>query len=152
MYKVSDGRLVQHFPPESEVATALAELKKMNSLEDYGSQKNMLEKVHAEEKKDLFVATFNLYKNPETGRITSHATWSKDVPTLLPKTELVTLFQAGATADEHKTVLMRWEDMWQMAGHMLQEVEGYPLRYLTLDFPDDEALASALVAESMAPQ
>jgi hypothetical protein len=152
MYKISDGLIVQYVPQHAEVVALLDQLKKMHLLDEYGSQKNMLEKIHENEEEEIFVATFNLYKNDATGRITSHATWSKDVKTLLPKTDLITLFQAGKTEADHKMFLVTWEDLWKVAGHSLEEVEGYPVRYLAADFPEDDVLASVPTAPSMAPQ
>lgn len=49
----------------------------------------------------------------------------------------------GEAAGDHKIKLMAWNDVVAMAGSLMQEVEGYPVRYLVKDFPVAEILELA---------
>jgi hypothetical protein len=143
MYKFKNGSVNQYSPEDTVLQEALAELKKTSLADDYASQKNLLEKVHVARQEDVFVATYVLTKNNETGRITSHCSWSKGVISLLPKTELIAMVALGETEGDHKIKLMAWNDVIKIAGDLMKEVEGYPVRYLVKDFPATEILELA---------
>src|SRR5262249_34088950 len=55
----------------------------MNDI--YNSHKELLDALHAEEEKDIFVASYMAMENKDTGEIMSCATWSDGVHTLLPR-------------------------------------------------------------------
>lgn len=143
MYKFRHGKAIQHVPEDKALTEALAELTKTSLAEDYASQKNLLEKAHVARGEDIFVATYVLMKNDETERLISHCSWSKGVVSLLPKTDLVAMVTLDEAAGDHKIKLMAWNDVVAMAGSLMQEVEGYPVRYLVKDFPVAEILELA---------
>lgn len=101
---------------------------------DYENQKPQLEQVHGDDK---FVASFLAMKK-DSGDLFSYSTWSKGVPTLLPKTQYVMFVDP----DENRVVAKgSWEVVHRIVGHLMRETDDYPLRYFVDDFPNEEQLA-----------
>jgi hypothetical protein len=63
--------------------------------------------------------------------------WTKDVITLLPKTDLVHFFDA----EKKKMVaIAEWDRVVEIVGDLMLEQGMYPERYLVQDFPTGEQL------------
>ncbi|MFZ6721642.1 hypothetical protein [Undibacterium sp. Ji49W] len=146
MYKIKNGQVVSYTPEDTDVAASLKSLQTYYLAEDYGSQKDLLEALYEKNKADVFVATFTVFKNKQTGLLTSLCTWTQSVVTLLPKTDLVALLIPGESESEHRTKIITWDAAMSIAADLMQEVEGYPARYLVKNFPTAEQLNS--VAET----
>ncbi|MFC1597100.1 hypothetical protein ACFL5Q_04060 [Planctomycetota bacterium] len=101
---------------------------------DYEEQKTELEELHGE---SVFVATFAAAQKDD--RLVSFSTWSKGVPTLLPKTQRV-----GLVDPERKDVVASgpWEHVQSVVGHLMKQTDDYPARYLVEEFPTDDQLAA----------
>lgn len=88
----------------------------------------------------MFVASYLLYElTDQNGKTVSISTWTKDVPTLLPKSDRIVLvdpFEGGEPTV--KTVL--WSELESQLGDLLTTEAGYPPRYRTLGFPSAEQL------------
>ena len=101
---------------------------------DYEEQKPELEKLHGE---DRFVASFTAMKK-DGDKLISYGTWSKGVPTLLPRTQLVMFFDP----ESNDTVASgTWEHVQSVVGHLMKETEDCPVRYFVEEFPTSEQLA-----------
>lgn len=146
MYAVRDGRVVQHVPDDSAVALALHELRAVNLADDYASQKDLLEALHEKTGADVFVATVDIVSNKATGRIRSYCTWAEGVVTLLPKTDLVAMGARDAAGNVGTAKFLAWDDAVRIGGDLMQEAEGYPVRYLVKAFPSAQALEGAPAA------
>lgn len=142
MYKIENRALLVYSPDDPTVRETAEDLQKIYLIDDHSSQKDMLDKIHQKEGKDLYVAKFVVFKNEATGALTSHATWSKGVKSLLPQADVITLFQSGQTEADSVMKSVLWEDVQAMAGHLLLKDDSYPPRYLTVGFPDDATFAS----------
>ncbi|MFZ6769380.1 hypothetical protein ACO0LM_20205 [Undibacterium sp. Di26W] len=146
MYKIKNGHIVSYIPEDPDVLASLKSLQTSFMAEDYSSQKELLEALYEKNKTDVFVATFTVFKNNQTGLLTSLCTWTRGVVSLLPKTDLVALLMPGDTESEHQTKIITWEAAISIAADLMQEVEGYPARYLVKNFPTVEQVNS--VAET----
>jgi hypothetical protein len=62
--------------------------KKISALSYYQQQTGSLMKLYEQKGKDLFVAGYTLNQR-ESGGYESYSVWSKTVPALLPKTDLI---------------------------------------------------------------
>jgi hypothetical protein len=98
----------------------------------YTEQKGLLEKVHARDGTDVFVAS--VMSVERQGKAHSFSFWSKGVVTWLPHTEYV-----GVADHEAKiTRFVRWEQLQTQVGHLMRPLEMYPPRWLVEDFPTPE--------------
>ncbi|MDW3177975.1 MAG: hypothetical protein R8J94_11345 [Acidimicrobiia bacterium] len=84
---------------------------------------------------ELFVATYSA-KQTSNGEIFSMCTWSEDVDTLLPRTDIVAFFQNP----EIPVFLVPWKAVEEICGHRLEPTNHYPARVRVLDFPDPPEL------------
>ncbi|TCV82706.1 hypothetical protein [Sulfurirhabdus autotrophica] len=139
MYQLCDGKISQYQPNNEDVKVKLEELKYHNTAEDYVSQKELLEKIHEATGVDIFVATYSLVRGKENNKLSSFCTWTKDVDTLLPRTDFVAFVVTDA-AEEQKVKIVTWNDAISIGDEFLSEVEGYPVRYRVKGFPNAEKL------------
>lgn len=102
---------------------------------EYEEQKGLLEKRNEKAGVDVFVASFSaLRKNDE---LLSYCVWSKTVPTWLPKTDFVSLFDP----ETKKSLFIRWERLFEVAGSIMQPLQYFPPRFFVDDFPSEEQIA-----------
>ncbi|WP_249582367.1 DUF1444 family protein [Pseudomonas viridiflava] len=136
-----DGRDIVPFHPDDEgVNNRLATLEHMLLQGSYSNQKELLDKLNLETGVDVFVASYHLYElADQNGNTVSMGVWTKDVPTLLPKTDRVAFVDPVPGGEPTvKTVL--WGEVESELGDLLTTEAGYPPRYRTLGFPSAEQL------------
>jgi len=113
---------------------------------DYEDQKNLLDRLHAEQNNDVFVSNF-MAVHPRPGSefsITFLSSGSTD--TLLPKADRIRFLRQAvdaktgiALAQEADVVEATWADAMEIAGSMFEPVAGlYPERYRVRRFPEAE--------------
>ena len=87
------GSWTPYLPPEDHPAfRRLKELVLETLGQDYAEQKSLLETIHGKTGEGLFVASYSSIRNKETGRLASFCMWARGVDSLLPRTDLVHLF------------------------------------------------------------
>jgi hypothetical protein len=101
---------------------------------DYSNQKGLLDRFHEKTGREVFVATFSAME--KDGVTHSFATWSKGVPTLLPKTDRVALYDT----DTEGMFMASWDKVQEVAGDLMTLTEEYPPRWLVEEFPTAEQL------------
>lgn len=107
---------------------------------EYAEQKALLDKRHEQTGEEVFVASFSPAERDE--KVMSYCVWSKDVPTWLPKTEFVGLYDPET---EHAE-FVSWERMEAVAGHLMAPLDCYPPRWLVDGFPSRDEI------EKMGPE
>ena len=118
----------------------LLELKYLNG--EYAEQKPRLEKRNEQTETDVFVASISAIKRDELVR--SWSTWSKGVPTWLPKSDYIALYDP----DTEATRLAHWDRVVDVVGDRMTELEEcYPPRWSVEDFPSPEELERIGVVE-----
>lgn len=137
-----DGAWEPWTPPAGHpLDAAFAELRWQSAGRDYESQKQLFDARFARQGRDVFVASFTGLQDESSGRVQSFCVWSMGVPSLLPRTDLVFFAEPGADGKSALAARGTWEDVMHVVGHLLQqEVEMYPVRWLTAGFPTDEQL------------
>lgn len=111
------------------LSTELRGFSQMQNWCDYQETKSPLQELVGEE---TFVAEFTVVERND--RLESYCVWTKDVRSLLPKTDLVAFASSkGGLGMSHK--LVTWEDAERVAGYLLQPHDGYPRRFLVEGFP-----------------
>jgi hypothetical protein len=101
--------------------------------QDYSEQKDLLDKLHQTTGQDIFVASFSALERKEAGGLASYCVWSKNVLTLLPRTDLVAF-----NGPEMKPTMAKWERVVEVAGDLMQPLDTYPPRYRVECFPSDQ--------------
>jgi hypothetical protein len=100
-------------------------------------------KLYEQMGKDLFVAGYTLNQR-EMGGYESYSVWSKTVPTLLPKTDLIAFFDPTKPASQRPLGLAKWDDVMRIAGDLFLDTQMFPARFYVSKFPSDEQLAAVI--------
>jgi uncharacterized protein YtpQ (UPF0354 family) len=107
--------------------------------QDYATQKDLLDKLHAKKGEDIFVATFSVIETPD-GRLFSYSVWPDGADPWLPKTDTVAIVRLGG--QQHPPALVEWQRMIDEAGELIEAMEIYPPRYRVRGFPSETQLAA----------
>ncbi|MEQ8838327.1 MAG: hypothetical protein RID07_16095, partial [Lacipirellulaceae bacterium] len=109
---------------------------------NYHNQKQLLDMQHEKAGTDIFVASYSAIEEESTGRLQTYTTWSRDVPTLLPKTDLLILMAMNSAGTDVELVASgTWKEVERIAGHLLEKTEHYPERFFVESFPTEEELS-----------
>jgi len=136
LLRLVDGRWQAFVPPS--LARRLNSLAKYVEGNDYRLQKELLKAHELASGRNRCVATYLVGKlGPEQVR-TSACTWTRDMPSLLPKTDLL-YFADPASIDPPITV--SWDAAMPVVGALMQRTEDHPPRYFVEGFPNAVQLA-----------
>ena len=105
--------------------------------QDYAEQKGLLDELHEKTGEDVFVASYSVVQQKETGHRVSFCMWTKGLPSLLPQTERIVL-----GGEDQEPVMARWERVVEIAGDLMTPMGIYPERYRVEGFPTTEQLAA----------
>lgn len=109
-------------------------------FQEYGQQKELLDKLYEQQGIDRFVATFSAASPADDDdNVFSYSVWSQGIESLLPQTERVMFFQPG----DNKEIVAAapWHKVQKVVGHLMSEVDLYPRRFLVSEFPTEAELA-----------
>ena len=110
------------------------EMLRATSFSDiYAAQGNFLESTVSE---DLFVAQFFVLVKEENKEIKTMSSWTKGVPTLLPKTSTI----AFTDTETNKIKMVPWAVAEETVGHLMKPQGMYPERYRVDSFPSQAEL------------
>lgn len=141
---LKDGEVADFSVAEnSRIFNDVERAKKISELFYYQQQTETLVKLYEQKGKDLFVANYAL-NQLETGGYESICVWSKTVPTLLPKTDFVALFDPTRPESQRKLGRAKWDDVMRIAGDLILDTEMFPGRFYVSKFPTDEQLAAVI--------
>lgn len=116
-------------------------LRLETTARDYAEQKNLLERLRQKTGEDVYVAEFNAVQNRETGKLRSYCVWSKDVVTLLPRTDQVCFYADDRPEETRIAASGPWSRVRDIVGDRMVQKFSYPERYLVETFPTEEQLA-----------
>ena len=149
LYVLRDGRWEMFTPTEPRLRRRLLEVQKRREATDYSEQQKYLNAIYGREKKDIFVAGCQLYKKDD-GSYFTHTVWSKDVDSLLPVTDEITLFlnPEAPEGDSSEFLRVPWQKACNKLGSLMEPADGMiPKRVRVRAFPD-EALLEELTGSS----
>jgi len=63
----------------------------------------------------VFVGSLAVVRNKETGEIASYATWTKSVPTMLPRADVVVFVETAANDKPKVLGMVPWAESWRSA-------------------------------------
>ncbi len=135
---LKDGVWEVYVPEDPSLRDLLCSLKRRRTGVDYQQQKRALDAIHEAEGTDIFVASFLLVTRKDESQY-STCVWTKDVESLLPKTEYISLLINHETKD-HLSV--PWDRALPVLESLLEKEPGIlPERYRVSSFPTEEQLA-----------
>jgi len=103
----------------------------------YEDQKELLDALHEKEAIEIFVAAFSGLRKESNTELFSYCVWSRDVDTLLPKTQLIML-----NSGDDSMSICEWDRVFEVAGDLFElDEDRYPVRYLVTDFPSPQQIA-----------
>lgn len=138
LYALRDGKWELFVPSEPRVRRRLLEVQKRREATDYSEQQKYLTAIYGREKKDIFVAGCQLYKKDD-GSYFTHTVWSKDVDSLLPLADEITLFlnPEAPEGDSSEFLRVPWKKACAKLGSLMEPIEGMvPRRVRVRSFPD----------------
>ncbi len=136
LLRLVDGRWQFFVPPG--LARRLNSLAKYIEGNDYRAQKELMKAHEMASGRNRCIATYLVGKlGPEQLR-TSACTWTRDMVSLLPKTDLL-YFADPASLDPPITV--SWDAAMPVVGALMQRTDDQPPRYLVEQFPNAVQLA-----------
>lgn len=117
----------------------------LNAL--YGSQKELLERLHARDGTDVHVATYSAVHDGQEKDFDSYVVWSKGVVSLLPPAERVVFFDPDGGEDDARPTI-DWDIVLQHAGGLMV-ADGAALPRLRVEaFPDAATLERMSAAQA----
>ncbi len=137
--KLEGDDWVTWMPPKNHPLYSEFHLLQLQSRgSDYAEQKQLLEKVHETTGEELFVATYFITQDNNTGEYSTHCVWTENVSTLLPHTTKIAFLRQG---EEQKATLVPWDKAVGVIGDLMQPTGTYPERWQVSEFPTEEQLA-----------
>ena len=116
--------------PTEELRAGLALASLQLASFEYGTQKRALDAAHAQAGTDIFVASYQVFRNRDTGVLRSLSVWTEGVVTWLPETECVALVQPGS--DTHSRPRSMREVAFESIRDRLSPVpDAHPARWET---------------------
>ncbi len=136
-----DRRIVPFALPQPEHRRRQGDLQRMMDAPSYSLQKELLEKIHAANQTDIFVASYRVFEeNDGSGRQFSLATWTRDVDTSLPKADRIAVVVPKDEGDAD-VVVADWDKAVAVVAELMQqEPDFYPPRFRVRDFPSEAQL------------
>jgi len=135
-----DGAWQRFSVPEShEARPQLGRLEAITAALDYNDQKGALEERFAAAGEDVFVASVML--SEEADVLTSVCAWTEGVPTMLPRTELISLVRPATRETDDEITTVAWDDASAIVGDAMRAQNLFPERWRVDSFPDAEQLA-----------
>ncbi len=144
------GAWTEFLPPEDHPAYAsFRKLVDASLARDCQEQEELLYAAFEHEGEGPYVASLSWLRPPDDAPpdapTASYSVWSRDLDTLLPRSDSVALFVPGATPEAKGDLLgfVEWDELMDLLGELgLVEAQGlYPERYRVRAFPGPDALA-----------
>ncbi|MGH7224603.1 MAG: hypothetical protein ACRELF_15375, partial [Gemmataceae bacterium] len=115
-------------------------LRLQSQAQDYGEQKELLDQLHVKMEKDVFVASFSVVQNKETGALRSYCVWSDGLDALLPRADRVFFMRIAEEGEGAIVANAGWEHVEEVVGTRIKPTEDYPPRYHVESFPTADEL------------
>jgi len=143
LYILLNGEWRLHVPGDAALRDMWLDLKRDRDAIDYQQQKECLDAIHERDKKDIFVATYNIYQRKVEGQVNGRTTtcaWSP-ADALLPRTENITFVLKMGSANKD-VFTVPWDAAVKIAAdHMEEQPDMFPKRYRTRTLPTDAQIA-----------
>ena len=115
-------------------------IRLQSQAQDYGEQKELLDQLHAKREKDVFVASYSVIQNKQTGALCSYCVWAAGVDALLPRADRLFFMRMKEGGEGAIAANAGWEHACEVIGERMTPTEDYPPRFLVESFPTAEEL------------
>jgi hypothetical protein len=134
LWRYTDGRIERWNPGEQEPGYSIANLQLIReTIKQYEEQSDLLHKQLESRKEDSFVAQYIATQNAD-GKISSYCTYTMDLPSYLPQTDFVMLFDPASGKKGAVLGQVSWTEFSGALGLALRNVEGFiPPRFELLE-------------------
>jgi hypothetical protein len=122
-------------PAQHPASSHMRRLELLTEAADYADQKIPLQRRSGD---DLFVASLMLGENE--GILVSYCTWTKGVPSLLPRAEHVVFVSPGKTDNDTDLLHVPWDHAASVMADVLHPQGLLPERWRIDTFPDEQQL------------
>lgn len=142
LYVLREGHWEKFIPQDTYLQKQVLDLQKRRAAMDYAEQEKYLAAIFEREGKDIFVAACQLFREDDGGHFT-HCVWTKDIDSLLPLTDEVTLlFDAGSSEGETRAnIRLPWSEAQTHLAEWMEPVKGLiPGRVRVRRFPEGALL------------
>jgi len=132
--RAAPGEWREFRPADDHPSAGIAAALRLGELSlQYEEQRFVMEQEFEDRGEDAFVAGFVVARG-ETEQFTI-STYTFDIPTYLPRTEMVAVVNPHAATDEDATGMMPWEEFLSVMGEgSVKPMPGEdPLRFMVLD-------------------
>jgi hypothetical protein len=121
-------------------AFQLVQLRRLSI--DYADQGALLTTVVTQNDEDgPYVAKFSASQHATTGVLTSYATWTDEVDTLLPEVERISFNRVHSRENVEGLGFVKWDEVMRVVPELLEPTDRYPARWRVRQFPSAEQLA-----------
>jgi hypothetical protein len=135
--------------PRGHVAEPLLRKARVIELQQiYTEQAALLEKLHARDGRDVFVATYRASRDAKSDAHDSYSVWSKGVATLLPRTERIVFFDDDQPDKKKVVADVDWPIVALHCASQMKEEGLVPPRYLVESFPTPAQLEAMRRAQA----
>ena len=115
----------------------------------YREQAALIERLHEKTGADVYVAKYNATRNEKDDQYDSYAVWSKDVVTLLPRSERVVFFDNERPEQQKVVAEADWAIVALHCAPLMKDAGYTPTRYLVESFPTREQLEAMTAAQAL---
>jgi uncharacterized protein YtpQ (UPF0354 family) len=115
-------------------------LRLQSQAQDYAEQKELLDQLHAKTEKDVFVASYSVVQNKETGALCSYCVWTDGVDALLPRADRIFFMRVKEEGKGAIAGNAHWDHVGEVIGDRMKPTEDYPPRFLVESFPTADEL------------
>jgi hypothetical protein len=124
------GRIERWIPSEREPGYSIANLQLIReTIKQYEEQSELLYRQLESREEDSFVAQYVATQSAD-GKISSYCTYTINLPSYLPQTDVVMLFDPEAGRKGELLGQVSWDEFLSSLGLALRNVEGFiPPRY-----------------------
>jgi hypothetical protein len=115
-------------------------LRLQSQSQDYGEQKELMDQLHAKQGVDIFVASYSVIQNKESGALRSYCIWADGVDALMPRTDQVFFMRMREEGQGALVASASWDKVVEVVGERMEQTEHYPPRFRVESFPTEEEL------------
>ena len=145
MLRLVDGRWQDYVP--AGLSRRLNSFAKHAEANDYRLQKELLKARAYASGQDLYIASYMVGKLGPEQRRTSACTWTRGIPSLLPKTDLLCFADPASSGNP---ITVPWDAAMPVVGALMRRTDDCPPRYFVEGFPNEVQLAQLADLAAMA--
>lgn len=141
-FRLSAGTWSPWLPePDHPLRSAFELMRVQGLMADYERQEELIRKRAETNGEGAFVSRYSAMQSDD-GVVRSYTIWPAAMPALLPRVDYIMFMSSDESGmPQHLAAAARWEEVEQVAGHLMAAEDCYPARFRVDGFPDEQTLA-----------